>query len=225
SSVDVPAMTARTTGSGDAGEIRISSNSMDVTGSFLNEFVQSIIDTKTSGSGKGGNVNITTGDFQMTGDPNGQTFIIDTGMTGTAGGHGGDVNITAHNIEMQDAEITSGFGVAQIFGINTTGAAGNVTVNSDSLHMSFSAIDASAAALADKTGSIGRAGDITVTSRDIQIDGGSLSTLGFERGGAITVNADRLVLTGRSDITTQTDLKPGGGITISASVVELSQAS
>jgi filamentous hemagglutinin family protein len=224
SNVDVPALTARTTGSGDAGEIQISSNSMQATGSFLNDFIQSVIDTKTSGSGKGGSVNITTGDFQMTGDFLGITFIIDSGTIGTAGGHGGDVNITASSITMLDANVTSGSGVAQFIG-DANGAAGNITLKSDSVHMSSSSFDASSTFFSDTTGSIGRAGDVTVTSRDVQIDGGFISAQGFERGGAITVNADQLVLTGNAQIVTQTNLEPGGGITISANVVELTQAS
>ncbi|TMI37830.1 S-layer family protein, partial [Candidatus Bathyarchaeota archaeon] len=217
-----PAITARTTGSGDAGEIRIASKNMEVFTSI--EDVFTVIDSHTSGSGRGGNVTITTGDLQMTGDPFGITFMIDSGFIGSDGGHGGNVTITAHSIEMQDANITSGYAVAQLFGEDATGAAGNVRVTTDSLHLNFSSIDASGASLRDRTGSIGRAGDITVTARDIQLEDSSLSSQGFERGGTITVNADHLVMLD-SVITSQTNLLAGGGVTVSANVVELRQAS
>jgi filamentous hemagglutinin family protein len=208
-----PAITARTTGSRDAGEIRISSASMNVTANPQD--ILALIDSHTSGTGTAGNVTITTGDLQVTGDFFGNTIFIDSGTIGSARGHGGDVMITADRVEMELATISSGNLVAQIFGKDSTGSAGNITVSADTLHLSSSALDA---------GSIGRAGDIAVTASDIQLEASFLTAQGFERGGAITVNADRLVMTD-SEITTQTNLLPGGGVTILANVVELTQGS
>src|SRR6185503_12964992 len=55
STVDTPALTARTTGSGNAGKVQISSQDMDVTATAPNNFIVSVIDTHTSDTGTGGN--------------------------------------------------------------------------------------------------------------------------------------------------------------------------
>ena len=47
STVDNPVLTARTTGFGNAGEVRISSKNLEVTATALNNFISSVIDTHT----------------------------------------------------------------------------------------------------------------------------------------------------------------------------------
>ena len=225
--LDVPALTARTTGSGNAGEIRISSGSMDVTATTLNNFLFSVIDTHTSGPapgpGNAGNVTIetTTGGLALTGDPFGLALFIDSGTTGQ--GRGGDVTITAtgQSVQMQDIYLSTGNFVANIFGEDATGAAGNVAISADSVHLTFSGIDTNGFSILNHTG---QAGDISLTARDIQLESSLVQAQGFERGGAITVIADRVLLSD-SRFETQTILNPGGGIAILAKTVELTQGS
>ena len=101
--LDVPALTARTSGSGNAGNIRISSGTMNVTATTFDNFLFPVIDTHTSGPGNAGNVTIetTAGGLALTGDPFGLALFIDSGTTGP--GHGGDVTITAtgQSVQMQ----------------------------------------------------------------------------------------------------------------------------
>src|SRR5262249_52966572 len=54
----VPAITARTTGTGDAGQVNIESANFDATSNAKTTFA--LIDTHTLGSGKAGEVNVTT---------------------------------------------------------------------------------------------------------------------------------------------------------------------
>ncbi|MEO5631916.1 MAG: hypothetical protein ABIR69_08585 [Nitrospiraceae bacterium] len=122
---------------------------------------------------------------------------------------------------MQDIYLSTRNFVANIFGENATGAAGNVAISADSLQLVFSGIDTNSFSLESKTG---RAGDISVTARDIQLETSLFQAQGYERGGAITVNADRVLLTD-SRFETQTILTPGGGIAILAKTVDLTQGS
>ena len=62
-----PAITARTTGSGDAGQVSIVSSNMTV--STNAPTLITLIDTHTEGTGKGGDVSITTGNLLVTGSP------------------------------------------------------------------------------------------------------------------------------------------------------------
>jgi filamentous hemagglutinin family protein len=217
--IDVQALTARTTGSGDAGELRISTDNMDVTATTLDNFLFPVMDTHTSGPGKAGNVTITTGDLAVTGDPFGLALFIDSGTAGQ--GHGGDVTITAQSVQMQDTFVSTGNFVSTIFGEDVTGAAGNVAISADSVHLTFSGIDTNSFSFENNTG---QAGDISVTARDIQLETSLFQAQGYERGGAITVNADRVLLSD-SRFETQTILTPGGGIAILANTVDLTQGS
>ena len=163
---------------------------MDITGTTLNNFAFSMIDTHTTGSGKAGDVSITTGDLTVAGDPFAFAFVIDSGTNGPEGGHGGDVVITAHTIQAQYAMLTTGtfnteFFLDPLFTDNSTGSASNVTISADSLNMSFAQIATDASSFRFGTG---RAGDITVTAHDINLDNSAFSSAGQESGGAITID-------------------------------------
>ena len=218
STVDVSALTARTTGSGDAGNIRISSNNMDVTATTLNNFIISVIDTHTSGSGKAGAVSITaTNNLTLTVDPSAFVFAIDSGTIGPDGGHGANVTLTAKNIDMQHANINTGDFVALNVGEEAAGSGGNLTITADSLHLtnSFLATDSFSA----------QGGDLTISARDVQINEFSgLETTGFKKAGAIRITADQLIVDS-SQLEVDNGFGPSGGITISGKVVELKNGS
>jgi filamentous hemagglutinin family protein len=203
-----PAITARTTGSGNAGEIRIVSGSMEVTG--ITEDVLSVIDSHTSGTGNGGNINITTGSLLLTGDPVGLVFPINSGTTGE--GTGGNITITAKDVTMEDAFIVSGDALRD----GVPGSAGKITIVADGLQMLFSTIEA-----------VGfKGGDITVTVPHIQLQSSGISASSQEsQSGAITLNADTLLLGNGSFIDNVTFDAAGGLITISGKVIELSGGS
>lgn len=222
STVDAPALTARTTGAGNAGEVRVSSGQMDISGTAVDSFLYSIIDTHTSGSGNAGNVRINTGDLTVRGDPlGGLTLFIESGTSGTNPGRGGDVMITTHTIETQDTSISTGNLSAFLLGQGGASYGGNVSITADSVKMTLSQIVTDSF---DFEQQIGRAGDITINARDINLNNTAFSATGQERGGAITIDTNHLVAD-NSQIVAQTVHEPGGNITITGDIIELTEGS
>lgn len=188
SSAAVPALTARTTGTGDAGEIRISAQNIEMTATGFGDFTPfAVIDTHTSGSGKAGDVNITArNNITFTGDPFDFVFAIDSGTIGLDGGHGGNVALNAKNVDFQYAQIGTGDFVAVYSFADAVGSGGNLTINADSLNLtnSFLVTDSFFG---------GRGGDLTISGRDVQVNEFSaLSATGFLKGGTLRINADHL---------------------------------
>ncbi len=213
----VSALTARTFGSGDAGEIRISSANLTVASNTFD--ILTLIDSHTLGTGRAGNVSITTGNLQVTGSLNGFATFIDSGTEGP--GHGGDVTINARSVEIDFTLISTGTFLANLFGEEVTGSAGNVTISADSLQSSFSAIVTDAFSFANATG---QAGTINISVHDINLDTTQVSSQGFQRGGSITINTDQLTATD-SQVITSTNLMPGGAVTVTGRAIELSTGS
>lgn len=213
-----PAITARTTGSGNAGDTLISSANMSVTATT--EDILAVIDSHTSGSGKGGSVSLVTGNLQVDGsNALGLIYFVDSGTIGLDGGHGGDVAITARTIDFNTAPISTGQSVALQSGEDATGSAGNVRISADSLHMTLSPIVTDGGFF-----DVGRAGDITVTAHEIMLDNSDMTALSFEQGGQITISANHLFTNG-SMIHTNTASLAGGGVSVSADTIELTNGS
>ncbi|MEK7764202.1 MAG: filamentous hemagglutinin N-terminal domain-containing protein [Nitrospirota bacterium] len=219
STVDVPALTARTTGSGNAGEIRISSQNLDVSATALDNFIVSAIDTHTSGSGKAGDVRITaTKNLKATSDNSGLIFFIDSGTIGPDGGHGGNVTLNAKNVDIQQAQINTGDYVAVNSFEDAAGSGGNLTINADSLSLTLSA-------LATDGAIGGSAGDLTISARDVQMSELSfLSTSGFLKGGKLQINADHL-LVDSSQMEAFVGPEGGGGIIFKGKVGQFTNGS
>jgi filamentous hemagglutinin family protein len=208
-----PALTARTTGSGNAGEINIQSGNLDAVTSS-SDILVALIDTHTSGTGTAGSVAITTGNLHATNEG----FFIDTGSAGI--GHGGNVNIQGTNIFIEGPNIGTGnFRFAQLLGQDVSGSGGNLSMKAaESLEITGSSVSTEAW--------FAEAGSITLDARDILINGNSQIALDGDFGGAtIRVNADRLRLDFSSRLTNNTVVDPGGDTTINARVVELTRGS
>jgi large exoprotein involved in heme utilization and adhesion len=220
STVDFPALTARTTGTGNAGEIRATSGSMDVAGIIIDSFLYGIIDTTTSGQGSAGYVNITTGDLTVNA-PGGPVSFIESGTSGVNPGRGGDVMIAAQTIRTENTTISTGNLAAFFLDKGGAGIAGNVTITADGLQMKSSQIVTDSSDFGEQ---IGRAGDITITARNFNFDVSGLSTTGSERSGAITITADHLVATS-SQIQAITNQASGGAVTVTGNVIELKEGS
>ena len=124
SSTQLSALTATTSGGGNAGDIVISSGSLNASFGTESPFVP-LIDSHTAGSGNGGNVTITTGPLTASGFGDGRNLII----SGTGGeGNGGNVTFTAGDAQFTDASIDTG---ATFFG--GVGSGGNLNVKANSL--------------------------------------------------------------------------------------------
>jgi len=213
-----PAMTARSSGSGNAGEVRIVASNMKVTSS-PEDFLP-IIDTHTSGSGNAGSVNIAlTNDLRVAGNEFVKPFFIDSGTSGSDGGQGGNITIVAKHVEIDSADINTGHFVAvNILGEEATGSGGNVTISAETVRLrnSFLATDA----LAEGSG-----GDIAISAQDLELtEFSSLSASGVEKAGALRITADHLLMDLASQLETITSTS-SGGIFIAGKVLEFRNGS
>ncbi len=205
-----PALTAKTTGDGTAGVINITSGNLEAITSSSDNLL-ALIDTHTSGTGTAGNVTINAGDLHAIN----AAYFIDSGSAGP--GHGGDVSISGTNVHMQESSIATGdarFGQRQ--GQEVTGSAGNLTITaSNGLKIETATITTEAF--------LARAGNLTLEAGDIHITGNSFVSVDGDLGGAtITVDADRLTIDTASQLNSNTVAEPGGDITVTARVVDLS---
>lgn len=219
STTAVHALTARTTGSGNAGDVRISSQNMDVKATGFGDFTPfSVIDTHTSGSGKAGAVSITTpGDLKVTGDPLDTVFAIDSGTIGSAG-QGGKISLTAKNIDLKYASINTGDFVANLLGEEASGSGGNVAIMADTVRLTASSI------VTDGFFA-GKGGGLTIFARDIQINEASaLSASGVQQAAAIRITADQL-LVDNSQFAVSNGEGSSGGITLTGKVIEFKNGS
>jgi len=212
-----PAITARTTGSGDAGGVSIASANLTASSNTLG--LLTVIDTHTEGTGKGGDVNINTGNLLMTGSLQGFSTFIDSGTQGA--GNGGNVTINAQNVQIDTSLISTGNFWANNFGIDATGSAGNVNISTGNLNLNFSQISTDAFSFANGTG---RSGDISLTAYDINLVFTPISASGHQGGGNITINTDHLFATA-SNIVTQSNLTSGGNITVTGKAIDLTNGS
>ena len=203
---EAPALTARTSGSGDAGEIRIVSANLTVTSAALDSTL-ALIDTHTSGIGQAGKVSITTGNLEA----GGGVWFIDSGTA--AAGHGNDVIINATSARFNDVNISTGDFRAHNQDIfDATGFAGNIRLTADSLNL--------VTAVLSTDSFLGRGGDITLTARTLEMTNGLLGSLSLGGSGAITLIADTIRLN-RAQIETETAFETGRDITLTGQVIEL----
>ena len=220
----VPAITARTTGTGDAGEIGIVSGGLQATSTDPDFALFALIDTHTSGDGTGGNVNITTGNLNVTG-PAGTWHFIDSGPQ--AAGAGGNITITAQggidrdSIELTGTTISTGTQFAELLGVEATGPAGNLKFGGDSLHTSNALLLSNATSTASETH---KGGNISMNVSKINMLNTQVATDGFGGSGSITITGDSLI-TDATVFTALTALGPGGGITFTGHSLELTNGS
>ncbi|MDF0668760.1 MAG: filamentous hemagglutinin N-terminal domain-containing protein [Nitrospira sp.] len=174
------AITARSTGAGDAGTVEIVSGKLTV--SATNPEPLRVIDTHTLGAGKAGNVNVIATEVTATGDSEGTTFFIDSGTTGDK--PGGNVSITASNVTFESAYINTGD--PNLSKASVLGSAGNIRIiGTDSINLNFSNLTSDSA--------LGNAGDILLASQgQIGLEFSSVSATGFERSGAIEIRGDKV---------------------------------
>ena len=213
----VPALTARTTGEGDAGEIRITSGALRAQ-AMTDDISFALIDTHTSETGRAGRVTIGTESLDARIANNG-AYLIDSGTS--AEGNGNNVTVAATHVTLQNANINTGDfrainSTPQNF--NATGSGGNITINADTISLKATVLVSQAFK--------GQGGDIALTGHEILLNGASLiSTTGLFGNGTVHIDAHQLTMTEASQIESTTLFSPGKDITINASELELTDGS
>jgi filamentous hemagglutinin family protein len=178
-----------TLGSGDAGDIMITSQDFSVRNGAQ-------VNTGTTAAGKGGNLTVNAnGNVEVFGaSVNGLvnsriSTSANRGLTGNAG----DLTINAQNVLARDSgQVTAVTG--------GQGKGGNLTVNTlgklELIGSSAKGILPTTFSTSALIGSSGNAGDMTITSQDLFVRDGaeiSASTSGEGKAGNLTINASNLV--------------------------------
>jgi large exoprotein involved in heme utilization and adhesion len=220
----VPAMTARTIGTGDSGEIRLTSGNLVATSSFVDPFFlpTSLVDSHTSGDGRGGDVHIATSNLAVSGTTTPVFFFIDSGTAGN--GHGGNVTINATTVDLDFASISTGqFTSSALLTVTSgvNGSAGNVAITADTLRLKDSILDTSASLGLSE---FQKGGDITINASDISMKDTQVASLAIDGGGTFAIKANRFV-TDFTSFETDTVSGQGGAISVEAPVVELTNGS
>ena len=223
------AITATTSGTGDAGAVQISAANVEASTTSQESFA--LIDTHTLGDGRAGNVTVAThaesavGSLLVSGTVTTGFRFIDSGTRGP--GTGGDVTLTAKNIDLNQTTISTGDFVARQLLIDPSGSAGNLTIIAESLQGSDFIFSTEAfAAIADTQ----QGGNITITGRQntpatINLLNGQVGAGGMARGGDITFTNFDSLFTDFTFFETFTTFGPGGGITANGRAIELTNGS
>jgi filamentous hemagglutinin family protein len=210
----LPVLTARTSGSGNAGSILLSSESLDAVFSTASSMVgtASLIDSHTTGSGHGGNITLKTQSLAMNGDSSAPGYFIDSGSGGQ--GNGGDVSIIAKTAKFVSGGINSGDNT-----FPGTGSGGNLTIKAESLI--FESISFATDSFNAKAGAIS-----FEASDQISIRGNSfVSNISLLGENPISFKADHLIVEQNNRILSGTALNTGGDTNIMARIVEFKDGS
>lgn len=218
-----PAITARATGSGDAGEVKITSANLVANSTAAVTEPFALVDSHTAGIGNAGSISIQVGDLEVSHPSTNNFVFIDSGSSGP--GHGGNVTITAKNITSTNATmVSSGDFVATntLENLNgVVGSAGDLTIKADTLNFKNTIINTNSTSAGDDTQ---QAGNLSITASSINIVNGQIEAIGNARGGFIKIDAGRMIVE-NTFFQTETAGSTGGGIEVKAKAVELTNGS
>ena len=234
--LDQSQITAQTLADSPGGDITVNaSGNLTLTGvAELGENSSQISNNVAQGaSGDGGSIEITTGKLNI--DP--QSFI-DNSIFGT--GSAGDIGITATEININGAgflefqqkyqvdalegNLQPGSRITGIFaGTATTGTAGNIEIETDSLNLTDGAI------IFTPVFTAGNGGNINITATNIDVNasaiqnGGGIDSTDTASLGNINLNSENLIVADGGTVINLTfgDV-PGGNINVNADSIALS---
>ncbi|WNZ26253.1 filamentous hemagglutinin N-terminal domain-containing protein [Leptolyngbya sp. NK1-12] len=198
-------LVAETNGQGSAGNITISTDSIEISGTLGNRDTRTRIASETSGVGNSGNITVSTRQLNISEgaiiststEPNSQgqggiltisaldtvnlSGVSDDGTRAAlaaetrSSGSGGSINVNTRQLTIQDGAIIS---INAIEG--TSGSASNLTINStESVRLSGTSAGGSRAAISAQTGGSGSGGSILINTPQLIV----------QNGGIISVNA------------------------------------
>ncbi|MEH2195238.1 MAG: filamentous hemagglutinin N-terminal domain-containing protein, partial [Nostoc sp.] len=194
--------------SGDAGSLNINTDRLSIRNG-------AIVITATLGTGKGGNLTVNAKDSVevVGGSPNSRSTISASGL---GSGDAGNLNIKTGSLSIRDGAFVS-------TNISSQGKGGNLAVNADrSVELIGSSTDGrfpSSLLSSTNAGSTGDAGNLTVTTKDLLLQGGVVNagTFGAGKGGNLIINTqDALVQDGAIIFAGTSGAGNGGNLTINA---------
>ncbi len=199
-------ITADSSGSGAAGQLTLKTNDLLISSGGQ-------ISTSTQGIGDAGDLNVLADRITVTGERSGIfTTVQTTDATGNAG-----------NLTIQTGELSVNAGGEIATSTKGAGNAGTLSITADRTILvegSGSSIDTAV----QSTGATGNAGNLTLTTRDLQVvNSGQIltSTQGSGNAGELTVVADRIQVQNSGSISTavQSDSATGnaGNLTVRTS--------
>ena len=194
-------ITASTSGTGNAGNIRVrNADRINLNNSTISTAVN------RNATGRGGNVTLQTDTLTVN---NNARISAQTRGAGRAG----SIRVNADRLTIANG--------GQFLTSTTTRRAGDITLNSDRLQIRG---DRSGIFATTNAGSTGRGGDIAITGTDITLaDGGAISTQtqGRGRAGNVQLQLNGVLRATNGTITTQSQQTAGGAIAIQARAIGL----
>jgi filamentous hemagglutinin family protein len=207
-------------GSGNSGDLTVTANRIELTGTSRSGVNRTELSTNTTASGQGG-------DLTLTGD----RLVVKDGaavQTGTEGsGNAGDLSVTVRQVELNGRNRQQQSGLLTTAGRSASGEGGDINLSVDTLRL----IDGGQVRAG--TSGAGRSGDLTVRSRQlIEVVGSSgsfASGLSTEAdagstgaSGDVQVSSDRLLVSRGGQINTATSGSGlSGDLTIRANQVSI----
>jgi len=222
-------LSASTYGAGDAGNLTIQAQTVELTGGIPDLTSSGLFTNVNFGSGNGGNLNVTTTNLLVR---NGATINASTFDAGNAG----SVTIKARTIELDGENDLASLGViaSGIFASASdlltadTGNSGRISIESDRLQVT------NGAQISATTFAKGNAGSIDVKAQTVELTGTSATTdrpsglfssteaSATGNGGSIRVESNRLQVTDGAQISAvTTSAGNAGSIDINAQTIEL----
>ena len=214
--VDGGTLSTSTFGTGDAGDISIDADFINISGVNETQLIPSSVTSSTNDEGAAGTINIATSKLSLN---NGASMRSSSFSTGNAG----NINIdAAESIEVSGVDLpsenvseisTSATATTEsdreLLGTNSelSGSSGSITINSPDLDIN------SGATIGVSNEAASNAGTLLINANNVEIDGqGSITaTSASGQGGNIEINTFRLQIENQSDITAEAENQGGGG--------------
>jgi filamentous hemagglutinin family protein len=201
SALNNPDINVKSSGTGNPGTITINANTVQIEGGILK--------SNTDDISKAGNISINATDSFR---------VVGTGIEANSSGTGdaGTITIKAKNVDIQGGDKGAGIDSSA----SNSGKSGDISINStDSFKLSNGAIKANS----DGTGN---AGNISITAKNVQIDGGIESIASNSgKSGNISIDArDSFKLTNAGIKADSSGTGGAGTISISAKNAQISSA-
>lgn len=184
-----------TTGKGNAGSIKIESQSIALDNSFITS------SAKINSSGNAGDISIKTNSLSLF---NG-AFVLSETAKGTQG-NSGNISIQAQNILLNSGDNERYSFIKSVTGSDTPGSGGNISVFTDSLQLN------NRASIKGNTQGVGNSGEVAIQAkRDVTLtNGSSISNEASDGKNQLKIEANSL-LVDNSSLLTQTSGSANAG--------------